>query len=178
MKNKLLTVVLSIALVISCAFGLAACSQEKQIYTVTYDAAGGAVSGEATYEYSAEEGTFLEQPETPVRNGYKFTGWAKDESGSQLWVFAVDKLSSDMKLYAVWSQIYTVTLDAVGGAFLNGSRTQTVSAAENTSISVTESPTREGYVLCGWTTDTRGQRVWDVKRDIVTAAITLSAGGA
>ena len=42
--------------------------------------------------------------ETPVREGYVFEGWFKDENLTDPWDAASDKVKSDLTLYAAWDK--------------------------------------------------------------------------
>ena len=66
-------------------------------YTVTYDANGGTVNGEATYSTTVTGGDKLGTLPTPVQAGYSFISW-KDESGNV--VSADTVVTSDLKLTA------------------------------------------------------------------------------
>ncbi len=95
----------------------------KSEFTVTFNANGGKFNNDevdlgdnsisedgATLTLTEQKkDTFTEPLETPERDGYAFSGWAKDRDGETLWDFESDELKSDTTLYAVWS----VTFDFV-----------------------------------------------------------------
>ena len=49
-------------------------------------------------------GDLLVEPETPVKEGYVFTGWYRDIDCTVEWNFATDKVEGDMTLYAGWDE--------------------------------------------------------------------------
>lgn len=85
--------------------------EKKAVYTVSFDSCRGsdveAVTGLAL-------GSTVSEPETPIREGFDFTGWYKDAACTSLWNFDVDTVSSDVTLYAGWRSLYTagVTYEA------------------------------------------------------------------
>jgi len=84
-------------------------------YTITFDANGGTVNpGTAV---TARDGILVNWPKA-VRDGYVFDGWytAPTLTGGSL-VTANTAFRMDATLYAHWTKVYTVTLDANGGSF-------------------------------------------------------------
>ena len=50
-------------------------------------------------------GELLEEPETPSREGYVFTGWYTDSGCSDMWDMESGTIQSDMTLYAGWQKL-------------------------------------------------------------------------
>lgn len=69
--------------------------------TVTFDARGGTMSETAC---SAAYGSYLSEPEPPVRAGYTFGGWYTDVARTRVWDFAKNTVLEDLTLYARWQQ--------------------------------------------------------------------------
>lgn len=69
---------------------------------------------------------------------------------------------------------YTVTYDANGGAFANGT-TVSQTAKSNTLLTAPESPERTNYSFGGWATDKSGKNLWKFATDKVTKNLTLYA---
>ncbi len=93
--------------------------QEK--YTVTYDANGGAFENDETTFSQTEipSGALLTAPASPSRDGYTFSGWAKNRNGSDLWMFDSDRVNKNVTLYAVWTQESGIIV-SVDGASIDG----------------------------------------------------------
>ncbi len=73
-------------------------------YTVTFNANGGSGGSSANANYNATIST----PSSPSRPGYTFSGnWYTDNTYSNLWNFATDRVSKNTTLYAQW-EIRTV----------------------------------------------------------------------
>jgi len=64
-------------------------------------------SGEGTYipPVQLEEGEFMTEPVTPMRDGYEFTGWYTNAAQTAKWIFTEDTVSDDLTLYAGWDEI-------------------------------------------------------------------------
>ncbi len=70
-------------------------------FTITFDSRGGTDVPAVTQMY----GELLEEPETPTREGCKFSGWYTDSSCYELWDVGNDIIQSDMTLYAGWQKL-------------------------------------------------------------------------
>ncbi len=57
------------------------------------------MNGSAAYSFVAEEGSLLEEPETPENRGLIFNGWY---NGKEEWDFSSDTVSEDITLSAKW----------------------------------------------------------------------------
>ncbi len=64
-------------------------------YVVTFEGA----ELEAVKVVSGEK---LTKPTDPVKEGYTFTGWYKDEAKTTKWDFDNDTVTADVTLYAGW----------------------------------------------------------------------------
>ncbi|MDR2728249.1 MAG: InlB B-repeat-containing protein, partial [Chitinispirillales bacterium] len=90
------------------------------------------------------------EPANPVRVGYTFIGWYKDEEFDEAWDFEEDTVTEDITLYAKWEIItYTVTWNTDGG---------TPDPAQTTvehdgSITDPGAALRSGYAFAGWYSD-------------------------
>ena len=71
---------------------------DANLYTITFDSHGGS-SVESTAAYL---NMTIQAPTPPVREGYTFAGWYKDEAGTQTWDFATEKVTADITLHAQW----------------------------------------------------------------------------
>jgi formylglycine-generating enzyme required for sulfatase activity len=123
----------------------------------------------------------LQNPGTPTRFGYTFTGWWTDPACVEYqWDFANDRITipdtviamDAMYLYAGWTATpYTVTFDAGSGVMNPAS--QTVTFGERVNRPVT--PVNPGMSLIGWYKDPSFNDIWNFDTDTVTSTRTLYA---
>lgn len=121
--------------------------------TITFNGNGGTFNEEATYTqdvYDGVEATLDANQFT--RNGYAFTGWNTEESGTGDSYDDQDDITvtgGDLTLYAQWAQLYTLTIDNN----IDGGSVSIVgdinSAIEGTEITLSPSPTI-GHALNAW----------------------------
>ena len=110
------------------------------------------------------EGGKVNKPDDPTREGYRFSGWFKDnDTFSFVWHFENDNVTDDVILYAKWTQLFTVI-------FYNneGSPVAPQTVAEGGKANKPDDPTREGYRFDGWYED---DEVFELKWDFVTVVI-------
>lgn len=121
-------------------------------YTVTLDADGGTVNGEATATMQGTVGSKLGTIPNPVREYYDFLGWYSAEEK----VITSDYVQSndfDLILTAHWkARPSTITFDANGGVCDTGS----IDALVDSALSTLPTPTRSYYVFDGWFTAREG----------------------
>lgn len=67
-------------------------------FTVTFNMDGGSSVEPQKVMY----GEYLEEPPTPVKEGYIFGGWYLDEACTKPWNFSENTVSGSMDLYAKW----------------------------------------------------------------------------
>ena len=113
-------------------------------YTVTLNANGGTIGGEASAEVVVREGTTIGTLSSPTQDGYVFLGWFTEAEGGDE-VTAETVVTGDMTLYARWNaEMYQVTFAANGG--VGG---WSVALAYGTVI-VAPAVSRTGYTFAGW----------------------------
>ncbi|MDR1939252.1 MAG: leucine-rich repeat protein, partial [Clostridiales bacterium] len=140
------------------------------LYTVRFDPNGG--SGTYSEEQSVEAGQKAENPGTPVRDGYDFSGWWTARSGGERWDFAVNTVTGDMTLYARWDiAYYTVEFDSNGG----NAEYEEQRVAHGQKAIDPGAPEIESFDFSGWWTAKSGGERWDFETDIVTENVTLYA---
>jgi uncharacterized repeat protein (TIGR02543 family) len=139
-------------------------------YTVSFDSQGG--SAVPPIE-NVLEGSLVEKPADPTREGFKFIGWHKDPAGTQPWNFSSDTVESDIILYASWEGIakYTVTFDSKGGTPVSP-----VEVLDGSLVPKPDDPTKTAYDFTGWYKDSACTDPWDFAVDTVESDITLYAG--
>jgi uncharacterized repeat protein (TIGR02543 family) len=129
-------------------------------YAVSFDAQGGS----AAASQSVVKGGKATKPANPTRGGYTFAGWSSDKAGSKPYDFNA-AVSANLTLYAQWkaaskpTPAYTVSFDANGGRFANGSSTQKVSVKQGAKYALAAAPSRSGYTFSGWFTAKTGGSV-------------------
>ena len=199
MKRKLLFVLLTIIMVVSCAIGLAACGGNDEN-------SGSSVNG--TY-YLYENETLDKTQYITLNNGK----WTDDDdangtytlNGSDI-VFYAEVMSSKKELYSgtikdgvltlsafganttyckegsqptenppAPTTQYTVTYDANGGTFTDGTSTISQTVEENSLLTAPTSPSKTGATFSGWATSANGSKLWNFAADTVTENMMLYA---
>lgn len=140
-------------------------------YTVSFEMQGhGGAVLPATCGY---EETIAEPSPVPNEAGQTFGGWYKEVACVNAWDFANDKVTSDMTLYAKWTQITcTVTFDMMG----YGTQIAPITGViYDSKIAAPENPSYSGYSFLGWCKDSACSSTWSFGTDKVTEDITLYA---
>ncbi|MBC6130373.1 internalin, partial [Listeria booriae] len=108
--------------------------EEALSYKVVFN-----IEGKETNEM-VEVDSFLEEPATPTKEGYTFTGWYDAKTGGNKWDFASDTMpANDITLYAQFSiNNYTATFN------IDGKET-TESVAYQNLVTEPTAPVKEGY---------------------------------
>ena len=70
-------------------------------FTITFDSKGGTDVPAQNQMY----GDFLDLPQPPTREGYRFTGWYTDSACYEPWDVQEDTIEIDMTLYAGWEKL-------------------------------------------------------------------------
>src|SRR5690606_20315657 len=109
----------------------------------------------------------------PVRGGFVFTGWFKDEALTMEWNFATDKVTDDVVLYAGWDEV-AVSYNFV---FISnvGSAVATQSVAAGAKASALAAPTKAGFVFGGWYTTSALSTAWNFDTMVVNGHKTVYA---
>ncbi len=109
--------------------------RENQVYTITFDSAGGSAIAGITQGY----GTAVSAPDDPAREGHTFQGWSPAVPAAMP--------SGDLTCTAQWQAIpYTITFDSAAG-----SPVAPISTDYGTAIILPPPPVRTGYTFDGWT---------------------------
>ncbi|MFA7367642.1 MAG: InlB B-repeat-containing protein, partial [Bacilli bacterium] len=69
-------------------------------YTVTFSVDGGSPVSNLV----VTEGSLINKPADPTKDGNTFLGWYKDSEFANAWVFTADKVNANTTLYAKWAQ--------------------------------------------------------------------------
>ena len=147
-------ILLLLALIFILVFG------NKKKYVVNFDSNGGSF----VLAQNVEDGTLLNKPDNPTKDGYEFLYW--EYNGSQF-NFST-KVTEDIILKAVWesSEKYTITFDTDGGKEI-----KKILVNKNEKIVLSSEPEKDGYAFEYWSLN-------NTKYDLetpVTEDITLKA---
>jgi uncharacterized repeat protein (TIGR02543 family) len=113
-------------------------------YTVTFNANGGTVSPTSRV---TGEGWALASLPTPTRENYAFNGWFTAATGGTV-ITTSTAFGANATIYAQWTPIYLVFLDANGGSVSPTTR-ETAAYGKLASL---PTPTRDSYAFNGWFT--------------------------
>ncbi len=119
---------------------LSAAWQEKAIFLVRFDSAGGnSISPQSVYD-----GQALTAPTSPTKQGHDFEGWYLD---GNKWDFAKNKVTDNIVLVAKWTPYptYTVSFESDGGTFVFPQYVK-----KNGLIAEPKNSTKEGHKLTSW----------------------------
>lgn len=120
---------------------------KKIDYTITFDSNEGSDISPVT----VINGRTVEKPADPIRAGYTFIGWYTDEEFTVPFLFDSQPVTSDVTLYAYWSQNkvgtseFTVDFDLGYDAEAPAS-VETI----NSCVYMLPEPDRDGYTFEGW----------------------------
>lgn len=72
----------------------------EKLYRVSFDTLNHGIAPEAYTD--VKENSRIPEPKAPTADGYRFTGWFKDNKCTVRWRFGTDTVTSDITLYAGW----------------------------------------------------------------------------
>ena len=142
-KKIILTTAFAVTALATTVLGAACGGQDVKKYSLSFETNGSS----AIQAESVAEGNKYTLP-TPTREGYEFVGWygSADFSGSPITEITV---TADAKFYAKWIKLYTITLDADGGALSASSLT--IKEGENLFGAVKDyAPTKANLTFGAW----------------------------
>lgn len=132
-------------------------------YTVTFDANGGTLTGDATMTTDAN-GNLGSLPSAPSWEGYTFTGWFDAAIGGNE-ITTGTSFTANTTVYAQWTAngdtptpgaSYTITFDANGGTLAEGVVNTRTTGTDGKLAGVVSAPVMDGYTFVGWFTATNG----------------------
>ena len=145
---KTFKIVLAGLLSLTLAGAFAACTQEGETYTFTFDTRGGS----AIAPLELAEGEKVTRPADPTHNFYsQFDGWYSDAACTTEYTFGTMP-AQDVTVYAHWSgaaRSVRVSYDSMGGTQVEPS----IGRAGSAFSVQPAAPARQGYVFMGWYTD-------------------------
>lgn len=136
-------------------------------FNVSFNSNGG--SGITTQ--LVKENEVVIQPEAPVMEGFKFSGWFSDEELSQVWDFQT-KVTADSVLYAKWEAVkpvvkeYNVTFNSNGGSEVTPQQVK-----ENEVVVEPQVPTKKDFTFVGWFSDDTLTKKWDFQTKISAGTV-------
>lgn len=131
--------------------------------TVTFDANGGTLTGDATMTTDAN-GNLGSLPTAPSWEGYTFTGWFDAAIGGNE-ITTGTSFTANTTVYAQWTAngdtptpgaSYTITFDANGGTLAEGVVNTRTTGTDGKLAGVVSAPVMDGYTFVGWFTATNG----------------------
>ena len=143
--------------------------------TVTFDSQGGS----AVSSQTVTVGEKAKKPADPTKDGSDFGGWYtnKDCTEGNEWDFDTDTVTTDITLYAKWTETttpeapkFTVTFNSNGGSTVNPQQVE-----KDKTVPKPTDPTRSGYTFDAWYKESACTNKWDFGTDTVTENITLYA---
>lgn len=114
---------------------------EPKEYTITFDSNGGSDVPSKTYKY----GDKVTAPANPTRDNFKFIEWSPALPNTMP--------ARDITVVAQWEALVvtkTLTINANGGEFDDGSAVKTETLAVGEEIKALPVPEKDGYDFAGW----------------------------
>ena len=127
--------------------------------------------------YQVETGSKLKEPKSPVRSGYRFDGWFKDDLFKVPWNFNTDRIENVLKLYAKMTLVdpsvkkYAVCFDT--WYYSDIWIPAILEIDKGTKIAEPIVGYRNGFDFAGWYKDCSFTNPWNWDIDTVTEDIML-----
>lgn len=138
--------------------------EPEPVYTVTFNPNGGTGGGTIT---AGDDGLLPNMPETPVREGYTFTGWYTDPTGGTKVDLTTHVFTANTSLFAQWTvESYTVTFDLNGLPISTPPSSQTVQYGDPVQEPSIRTST---YKVHGWFTEPECTNQWDFDNNYMGA---------
>ncbi|MBO0413198.1 InlB B-repeat-containing protein, partial [Enterococcus hulanensis] len=148
--------------------------------TIVYrntNATGGTIPVDDKSPYLKNSVVEIMEPNTLVREGYKFIGWTnRMESAGRIYKPGEKiTITGNMIMWPAWEAIteesFTVDFDTQGGSAV---ASQTVEKDQK--VSKPSDPTKAGYDFTGWYKDKDCKEAFDFDKEVITEATTIYAG--
>ncbi len=157
-KKSFIMIIMCCMFIFAGGVGLTACcSSAPTKWTVSFDSCGGSL----VESIEAEDNTLISQPQDPTKTGYDFVAWFKEQSYENEFDFEVEKITSNITLYAKWEdKKITVSID-------DGIKdVYTQEIVYGGKISKPTDPVRTGYDFVDWYADNSYSQVFDFNKPI------------
>ena len=112
-------------------------------FDVIFDSKGGS---DVAAQLVTENENALE-PAIPTKSGFAFGGWFTDDTTFENEFNFLTPITTELTLYALWLDLYTVTFEVNGGSSVTSQE-----VADGATITPVVS-TKDGYIFKGWFTD-------------------------
>lgn len=158
---------LSAVLLVGCAVVFAAENTAHRVtFHLNYVGAGTLDVQQVT------SGALLTPPETPVRDGYVFTGWYTNITCNHGFDFSTP-VTENLRLFAGWKplsvQVIYYLLNDKGDVL-------TLSAVPGELLTPPDEPVRDGYAFTGWYQNAAGSLPYDFSQPVPEHDLTIYAG--
>ena len=116
MKNKILSFIFAICLVMPCMFIMTACGEKG---APKYNVVLNGNDGVSSNTIQVTEGEQVAWPTNPVKENYDFVGWTTDAEGENFWNFK-SSVTGNLNLYAqfVEDDVYEYELSTDGNSYI------------------------------------------------------------
>ena len=126
-------------------------AQWEQGILINFDAGEGEFwDGSKTFSYYRRKGENIYVPDEPALSGKVFVAWSDGIGTHKSYKLSDMLISEPMSFTAVWADEISVTWNANGGLFSDGSTKVITTAAKGSLPANAPWPTREGYRWIGW----------------------------
>ena len=130
-------------------------SRPAATFSVTFNLNYG---GARPIQVKVEEGSMVEAPEDPVREGFAFTGWYTEIACNNLFNFETP-ITKNIVLFAGWSESnITVSFNY---NYVGAPAIDRVTVAKGSPVERPVDPVRENYAFNGWFLDAAGMDIYD-----------------
>jgi uncharacterized repeat protein (TIGR02543 family) len=143
-------------------------STSLSLFEVNFDKNGGDTEASPA-TYSVASGAYINPlPTEPSRSGFQFSEWNTASDGSGASFDVTTEITSNMTVYAQWTEILNVTFHKNGGDTDANPASATILKGSSLG-SLPSEPTRTNYAFIGWNTSNDGTGT------VVDAAYTVNA---
>jgi len=123
------------------------------------------MNGDEVYRIiHAHPGQLVDEPDEPIKMGYKFMGWYTQQTGGSPWNFSTNKMPNEPKtLYAR----FAANRHAVTFVYGYDNKVETIEVSVEKKIKNPGGNTRPGFTLKGWFTAPRLGKRWNFTKDLM-----------
>ena len=161
-------------------------TDESESYTVTYDPNGGSWDEDGTESdprtAAIKKGNPADYYDNPVRRGFAVAGWSTERNTEEPEITDLRQYvpTSDVTLYAVWTEAWMVTYDPNGGNWDEDSTEsdpRTAAIKKGNPADDFGNPVRKGFAVAGWSTDRNAEEpeITALWQYVPTGDVTLYA---